>query len=71
MPVIFQRWAELVTERSFQIHLSGLGDDSGNSVKGDLSTFGGFCYNMPSVHITLDKSSMYLTESQLQITVWA
>lgn len=55
VPVIFQRWAEFVTERSFQIHLSGFGDDRGNSAKGDLSTFDGFSYNMPSVHITVDK----------------
>lgn len=55
VPVIFQRWAEFVTERSFQIHLSGFGDDRGNPVKGDLSTFDGFCYKMPSVHITVDK----------------
>lgn len=54
-PVIFQRWAEFVTEGSFQIHLSGFGDDRSNLVKGDLSTFDGFCYSMPSVHITVDK----------------
>lgn len=55
VPVIFRRWAELMTERSFQFHLSGFGDDKDNPVKGELSTFDGFCYNMPSVHITVDK----------------
>lgn len=30
----------------------GFGDARGNPVKGDLPTFDGFCYNMPSVHIT-------------------
>lgn len=55
VPVIFQSWAGLRTERSFQIHLSGFGDDRGNPVKGDLSTFHGFCYDVPSVHITVDE----------------
>lgn len=55
VPVIFQSWAGLRTERSFQIQLSGFGDDRGNPVKGDLSTFHGFCYDVPSVHITVDE----------------
>lgn len=55
VPVIFQRWAELITETTFQIHLSGFGYDRGNPVKGEVSTFDGFCYNMPSFHITVDK----------------
>lgn len=62
VPVTFQSWAGLRTERSFQIHLSGFGDDRGNPVKGQLSTFDGFCYNMPSVHVTVDKCFHWLDQ---------